>query len=619
MTESNAAVGSRLREEQLSRALAHLNRNEVGQAESILTLLLTLDPSDANALQLMGLAKRLQGDLQAAEKYYRQSLAIDPQQPHVHHNLGNLLKGLGRYDEAIDALTEAVRLKPNYVEAHLNLALALSAKGDHSEAAKCCRAALRIQPNFTLAKQTLAAELNAMEQPKEAEKILTAALILGSRDPRQIAALEHNLGVSLKMQRRYREALALFDAARAKAPGIPAIDYNRGNTLQHLGRLSEAVESYRRAIGINPLDMRAHADLNKLLYRLGADDDFLRSYDQVASLYPDLGMIAMEKANFLFLKGDFAGAREGYERAARLLPDHVTPRDGLALILARSNEFEAAIRLHKTVVEMEPDNAPGWRNYAETLLRAGDAGGARAAAEQALAIRPFDQGTLATWGTALRLLGDPLEERVNDYEKFVRTYELAPPQGYSDMASFNRDLNAYLDRLHSDRRECIDQTLRFGTQTLENLFGAGHGPVELLRARIDEAVADYIAHMDPAADHPLLQRKNAEFEYSDSWSARLHDCGFHTNHVHPKGWISSAYYVALPDVMGDAGGSDGWIKFGEPNFECGLKDAVRRTVQPKVGTLVLFPSYMWHGTVPFRSQQSRTTIAFDVTPQNPKA
>ena len=41
------------------------------------------------------------------------------------------------------------------------------------------------------------------------------------------------------------------------------------------------------------------------------------------------------------------------------------------------------------------------------------------------------------------------------------------------MEDFNRELNGYLDRLHVDRRECIDQTLRGGTQTLDNLFGKG--------------------------------------------------------------------------------------------------------------------------------------------------
>ena len=121
--------------------------------------------------------------------------------------------------------------------------------------------------------------------------------------------------------------------------------------------------------------------------------------------------------------------------------------------------------------------------------------------------------------------------------------------------------------------------------------------------------------MKDNSEHPLLKRKARAFDYSASWSARLFDCGFHTNHVHSKGWISSAYYVALPDAVEKSKANEGWIQFGEPNFECGLVDPVRRKVRPGIGTLVLFPSYMWHGTVPFHSNQSRTTIAFDVVPR----
>jgi hypothetical protein len=194
-------------------------------------------------------------------------------------------------------------------------------------------------------------------------------------------------------------------------------------------------------------------------------------------------------------------------------------------------------------------------------------------------------------------------------------FELGPPEGYSDMESFNRDLNHYLDRLHGGKHGFLDQTLRGGTQSLDNLFGKGHDLVERLRVRIDEAVAAYIARMGESDTHPLFRRRRTEFEYSASWSARLHDCGFHTNHVHPKGWISSAYYVALPESVADAEGQQGWIKFGEPHFDAGLIKPVRRAIQPRPGTLVLFPSYMWHGTVPFRSEQSRTTIAFDVVPR----
>jgi hypothetical protein len=41
---------------------------------------------------------------------------------------------------------------------------------------------------------------------------------------------------------------------------------------------------------------------------------------------------------------------------------------------------------------------------------------------------------------------------------------------------------------------------------------------------------------------------------------------------------------------------------------------VTRTVRPEPGLLILFPSYFYHGTVPFEDHRHRTTIAFDVVP-----
>ena len=64
----------------------------------------------------------------------------------------------------------------------------------------------------------------------------------------------------------------------------------------------------------------------------------------------------------------------------------------------------------------------------------------------------------------------------------------------------------------------------------------------------------------------------------------------------------------------DATAQQGWLKFGEPPYELGLKTPICRTLQPRPGTLVLFPSYLWHGTIPFHAEQARTTIAFDVVP-----
>jgi hypothetical protein len=204
---------------------------------------------------------------------------------------------------------------------------------------------------------------------------------------------------------------------------------------------------------------------------------------------------------------------------------------------------------------------------------------------------------------------------LNDYERFVQVFELRAPEGYSDIGSFNSDLAVHLQSLHNDRRENIDQTLRGGTQTMGDLFRKDHRLIALLRSTIERSVAEYIARMKHDDIHPLLSRKADNFGYAGSWSTRLRDCGFHTNHYHGKGWISSAYYVSVPDAAADVDSQQGWIKFGEPSFDVGSSGYPRRTIQPRSGTLVLFPSYMWHGTIPFRSESERLTVAFDVVPK----
>ncbi|MBI3677957.1 MAG: tetratricopeptide repeat protein [Proteobacteria bacterium] len=599
----------------LKQALDAMNKNDFGQAEMALMRVLEERPAEPDALQLMGLIRRGQGRTLEAEELYRRSLAANPNQPHVHHNLGNVLALSGRVDAANAAQREAIRLKPNFVEALLQLGQGLHSKGDFAGAEKTYRTALKIQPNWASAKQVLAATLNEVGKAKEGETLLHQALA-STRDPQQAAALQHDIGLSLKFQSRHAEALEWINRAKSVLPNHAIVEYNRGNVLQLLNRNEEAIAAYRNAIAKDPINMLAHRDLNHLLYRLKRDDEFLRSFDDAAVLYPDFGPLPLNRANFLFRSERYEEAQDYYAAAARLMPENVTARIGLAMSRARLGDAQSAIPEHETALRYEPENAHAWSNFAETLIRAGDYKRAEEAAARAIAIEPNDQGALGMWSLALRLLGDGREDYLNDYEKFVQLFELGVPEGFSSVEEFNHELNRYLDAMHQDRREHVDQTLRGGTQTLENLFGNKEFPIiELLRQRVDEAVLTYIQRMKDDPEHPLLKRKRAGFEYSGSWSSRLRDCGFHTNHVHPKGWISSAYYIAVPESVSDTKQKQGWIKFGEPHFDLGLKDPIRRTIQPKPGTLVLFPSYMWHGTVPFHSAQDRTTIAFDAVPK----
>jgi hypothetical protein len=157
----------------------------------------------------------------------------------------------------------------------------------------------------------------------------------------------------------------------------------------------------------------------------------------------------------------------------------------------------------------------------------------------------------------------------------------------------------------------LNQSVRGGTQTDGPLFSRIEPEIRALRAIIVRAVERHVARFGSSPDsHPQKMAGARRIRFSGSWSVRLVDGGFHSVHVHPRGCISSALYFSLPEGLSEDEGS---LTLGEPPPELGLDLDPTRLVPPKVGQLVLFPSWMWHGTRPFPKGE-RLTVAFDVAP-----
>jgi hypothetical protein len=206
---------------------------------------------------------------------------------------------------------------------------------------------------------------------------------------------------------------------------------------------------------------------------------------------------------------------------------------------------------------------------------------------------------------AWRLLDDERWQWLEGDEGFVGVYDIADRLPPLD------DLAQTLRQLHTLSGQPLEQSLRGGTQTDGNLFHRIDPVIVQLREAIRTTVAEHVARF-PGVDerHPLLAPRRDEIRFEGAWSVRLHSRGFHANHVHPAGWISSALYIVLPSDIGreDAGN----LTLGEakaPSFPIDLPPF--RTIEPKPGRLALFPSYMWHGTRPF-GEGERMTVAFDV-------
>ena len=215
--------------------------------------------------------------------------------------------------------------------------------------------------------------------------------------------------------------------------------------------------------------------------------------------------------------------------------------------------------------------------------------------------------------TALRLLNDSRYETLCDYGDMVLSQSLATPPGWSDLPSFLEELTARLSALHNPHgHRLIYQSLRQGTETTQDLARSEDPVIRGLFHAFAAPIARYREHIGQGPD-ALRRRNRGASRFNGSWSVRLHRGGYHTSHVHPRGWISSACYIQLPDSM-QPSSNEGVLSFGAPGMVTSPSLDAEWSVRPEEGKLVLFPSYFWHGTLPFQSDQPRLTVAFDVVP-----
>ena len=421
-------------------------------------------------------------------------------------------------------------------------------------------------------------------------------------------------GVVLGTLGRVDDAIAELRSALALAPDNANAHYALGNALARDARENEALEEFAKATELAPSLIEAHRGLNALAWQMGRKDIAMVSYARARTRIGDRPELLLSEAELRLMLGQVPASEELLRRARAVAPerDEVTALLGRALM--QGKKYDESIALLEGVIRDEPALLVRHHWLAETLLLAGRASDAAALTQRGLEIAPHDQTLLAYQMLAYRETGDSRLGVLGDQTRLVGVYDLPPPSGYASVEAFNRALAEELMTRHTRNVEPIDQTLHGGTQTPGYLFERPGKAVEGLQGRIREAVADYVRRLPDDPTHPLLARKEETFDFSGAWSCRLRSSGFHSNHVHPKGWISSAYYVSLPDAVEDAAAQQGWLKFGESNIHLGERDRPERTVKPTVGKLVLFPSYFWHGTVPFASEDVRLTVAFDVVP-----
>lgn len=396
-------------------------------------------------------------------------------------------------------------------------------------------------------------------------------------------------------------AAELFTAAAALAPQDGSVLLGQAAALLQEGRPQEGTALLERTLVANPLWIEGHRSLAGLRGQIGQDP--------LASLAPALATNLRAPglhhlAISLALQArDLPRAEAAVTKACAALG----MPEWLVLLAGHIASEVGALRTadeHFAAASKPADANAAWL-HARHHIRRNQPQRAAALLEPLIG----EPGAQALWpllALAWRMLGDPRHAWLEGDPRLLGVYDLGLSP--AELAALAEHLRA----LHVATSAPLDQSVRGGTQTDGNLLLRADAPMRDLKARLLTLAGRHVAQLPvPEPGHPTLLASRKPLRVAGSWSVRLEGAGFHTDHVHPQGWFSSALYLALPDTLGE-GPKDhaGWLSLGEArDLVPGLEPL--RLVEPKLGRLVLFPSIMWHGTRPFPAGE-RLTVAFDI-------
>lgn len=401
------------------------------------------------------------------------------------------------------------------------------------------------------------------------------------------------------------DAVPLFEQARRLAPSDGDVLIGRAAAQMAAGLGEQAASELDAILRQAPLWLQGHQQLAQLRSTLGQERLASASLERAIASLPHQAELWRGLFELHVRREDFPALKEALARAKTAgLGEEIRAHEAIAA--SELGDRDRADALFEGAPEAARPGLEIWR--IRHLLRTGRAEDALRRIDEELK----SERAASAWpyaATAWRLTGDPRGQWLTGDPRFVAVMDLSrelPPLG---------NLGALLRSLHVAKAEYLDQSVRGGTQTDGPLFSRIEPEIRATREAVVRAVDRYLAQLPPtAAAHPLLgRRRDRRVRFAGSWSVRLRGGGHHSNHVHPQGWISSALYISLPARHEAEDPEAGWLTLGQPQAQLGLDLPPTHVVEPKEGQLVLFPSWMWHGTQPFLEGE-RLTIAFDIAP-----
>ncbi len=586
-------------------AKRHHNAGRFPEAEGIYLEVLRGEPDHPVALHLLGVIAYQAGDYDHAVELITKSLAIKPDDAMAHYNLGNALRELGRLDEAVAKFLEAIAVKPDLAEAHNNLGNTLEELGRLDDAVSSYQMAIAIKSDYAEAHFNLGNTFQELGQFDTAVASYEKAI---SFKP-DFAEAHNNLGSAIFSIERQR------DLEMGPSSGYTEAYAHLDTTAKELGALGYAVASFQKALDINPDSAEAHNNLGNVLKERRWLDDAAECYKKAIAIKPDLAEAHNNLGNVFHDLGRLEEAEVSYRRGLEMKPDDIDTLIELGKVL-RDIGFGHRRGPDDVLPELNFAAAAARENQDDPKSKQALWDEVLGYADRVLAQEPGNTSALGLKTTAF--VGSGRDEEglfLSDFERFMQIETVSVPPGYPDLKTFNE---ALVQRLDSDP-DLIEQPHEqsmSGGKRIYNLQRDGeNSPIHHLLKIYDDALVRYLDTHPIDPEHPFLAQRPKKWikdVFGNIWKGQGHV----RSHIHPDSWITACYYAKLPDVMATENERhQAWIEFGRPpDYLANKPDPAFPVYQPVEGMLVMWPSYLYHQTIPFQSTGIRSSLPCDFVP-----
>jgi Flp pilus assembly protein TadD len=345
-----------LQEKQYRQALEYLRNVRAEQSD---------DPTLAYALAQAYFGA---GETELALGTVARLSALTPGNEKMRFGEGLLLAEHHQYSEAVKQF-EAIPVGDRDFAVCQNLGLAYSRLHRHEEAQSAFEQALRLDPSNPEPYFAIGMDMLDGRTPEQAVYPLTQA---HQKAPERVD-IACALAEALLQTRQLVQSGNLLAEVRAKAPNDAAVSETEGDLYVAEGEDAKALESYRRALQLNPGNLSIRLPLAKAYLRLDQTAPAKGEFEKIlegdltnAEAHAGLGRIALRAGQ------EYLALRE-LSAALQQDPNELEANEDLAAIKVRRDEFVEARGILERLVRLDPENARYHYQLGRVLLKLGKA------------------------------------------------------------------------------------------------------------------------------------------------------------------------------------------------------------------------------------------------------